>query len=459
MNRMKRVPVREQGISERIKNFNEVSLGYNEEEAIEEANRCLQCKKPGCIGKCPVHNNIPGFIKEIREKNYKEAGRILSKTTTLPAVCGRVCPQELQCEGGCVLGIKGEPIAIGKLERFIGDWCREKNVNFNEEIKLNGKKVAVVGSGPAGIACAGDLAKMGYSVTIFELLQEPGGILSWGIPEFVLPKKTVVRHEVENVINLGVKIETGVTIGKTITVDKLLTEKGFKAVFIANGADVPRFMGIKGENLNGVMSANEVLTKSNIMKGYIKGNKTTFVMGKKVAVVGGGNVAIDAVRTALRLGADTHLIYRRSESEIPARKEEVGFAKSEGVKFHLLTNPVEILGDKDGRVSGIRCIKMKLGEPDESGRRRPIPIEGSEYDVDVDMVIMAIGSSAADVITDTTSNLNCDKKNRIIVSENSTRTSKKGVYAGGDAVTGPATVILAMSAGKKAALEIDEDLK
>lgn len=459
MNRMKRTPVREQEISERIKNFREVSLGYNEDEAVEEANRCLQCKNPRCIGKCPVHNNIPGFIRSIREKNYEEAGRILSQTTTLPSVCGRVCPQELQCEGGCVLGIKGEPIAIGKLERFVGDWCRENNINFNEKKESNRKKVAVVGSGPAGIACAGDLAKMGYSVTIFECIEEPGGILSWGIPEFVLPKKTVVRHEVESIIKLGVKIKTGIIIGKDKTIDSLLNEDGFKAIFIANGAALPRFMGIEGEDLKGVMSANEILTQTNIMKDFIKGTKKSLNIGKKVAVVGGGNVAIDAVRTALRFGADTHLIYRRSESEIPARKEEVGFAKSEGVKFHLLTNPVKILGDKDGKVNGIRCIKMKLGEPDESGRRSPIPIEGSEYEVNVDTVIMAIGSTADDVIKDTTGDLNFDNKNRIMVKDNSTRTYKKGVYAGGDAVTGPATVILAMGAGKKAALEIDEDLK
>ncbi|SMC22996.1 glutamate synthase (NADPH/NADH) small chain [Clostridium acidisoli DSM 12555] len=458
MDRMKRTPVREQDVDKRIKNFNEVSLGYNEDEAIEEANRCLQCKKPMCVGKCPVNNKIPSFIKEIKERNFEGAAKIIAETSTLPAICGRVCPQELQCEGGCVLGIKGQPISIGNLERFVADWCRENDIDFSTKAKSNGKKVAVVGSGPAGITCAGDLAKLGYEVTIFEALHEPGGVLTWGIPEFVLPKETVVKHEIDNVKKLGVKLETDVMIGRTLTIDQLLTDDGFSAVFVGAGAAVPNFMGIPGENLNGVLAANEFLTKNNLMKDYRKDYKTPLVIGKKVAVVGGGNVAIDAVRSAIRLGAEAYLIYRRSESELPARVEEVKFAKSEGVEFHLLTNPTEILGDENGWVKGIKCIKMKLGEPDESGRRSPIAIEGSEFTLDVDMVIMAIGSRADSLIKNTTDGLKVTRKNLIDVDEETGRTSKKGVYAGGDIVSGPATVILAMGAGKKAAKAIHEDL-
>lgn len=456
MNNVKRTSAAEQEVSIRIKNFDEVCLGFNEEMAITEANRCLQCKNPRCAGKCPVNNNIPGFIKEIRERNFEEAAKIIAKTSALPAVCGRVCPQENQCEGGCVLGIKGEPVSIGNLERFVADWCRENNININEKAESNGKKVAVVGSGPAGITCAGDLAKLGYEVTIFEALHEPGGVLTWGIPEFVLPKETVVKHEIENVKKLGVKIETNVYVGRTVTLDELLEEEGFEAVFVATGAAVPNFMGIPGENLNGVLAANEFLTKNNLMKDYRKDYKTPLTVGKKVAVVGGGNVAMDAVRAALRLGAEAHLIYRRSESELPSRVEEVKYAKKEGVNFHLLTNPVEILGDEDGFVNGIKCVKMELGEPDESGRRRPIEVKGSEYVLDVDMVIMAIGSGSNSLIKETTEGLEVNRKNLIIADENTGSTSKPKVFAGGDVVTGPATVILAMGAGKKAAKAIDE---
>ena len=458
MDRMKRTPVREQEVSKRIENFNEVSLGYNEEEAITEANRCLQCKKPMCIGKCPVNNKIPSFIKAIKEKDFEGAAKIIAETSTLPAICGRVCPQELQCEGGCILGIKGEPIAIGNLERFVADWCRENEINISTQAKSNGKKVAVVGSGPAGITCAGDLAKLGYEVTVFEALHELGGVLAWGIPEFVLPKSTVVKHEIDNIKKLGVKIETDVIVGKTVTIDDLLGEEDFKAVFIGTGAATPNFMGIPGENLNGVLTSNEFLTKNNLMKDYRDDYKTPLVIGKKVAVVGGGNVAIDAVRTAIRLGSDAYLIYRRSEAELPSRVEEVKFAKNEGAEFHLLTNPTEILSDENGWVSGIKCIKMELGDPDESGRRSPIPIKNSEFVLDVDMVIMAIGSRADTKIKDTTKGLDVNRKNLIKVEEETGRTSKSRVYAGGDIVSGPATVILAMSAGKKAAKAIHKDL-
>lgn len=456
MNNAKRTSAAEQEVSIRIKNFDEVCLGFDEEMAIAEANRCLQCKNPRCVGKCPVSNNIPAFIKEIKEKNYKAAAKIIAKTSALPAVCGRVCPQENQCEGGCVLGIKGEPVSIGNLERFAADWCRENNIELNEKAESNGKKVAVVGSGPAGITCAGDLAKLGYEVTVFEALHEPGGVLTWGIPEFVLPKETVVKAEIENVKKLGVKIETNVYVGKTVTIDELLEVENFEAVFIATGAAVPNFMGILGENLNGVLAANEFLTKNNLMKDYKKDYKTPLIVGKKVAVVGGGNVAMDAVRAALRLGAEAHLIYRRSEAELPSRVEEVKYAKKEGVHFHLLTNPVEILGDEDGFVNGIKCVKMELGEPDESGRRRPVEVENSEYILDVDMVIMAIGSSSNGLIKETTEGLEVNRKNLIIVDESTGSTSKPKVYAGGDVVTGPATVILAMGAGKKAAKAIHE---
>lgn len=458
MSKLQRTPAHEQDVNARIKNFNEVCLGYNEEDAVNEANRCLQCKNPRCVGKCPVNNKIPAFIKSIRERDFKEAARIISETSALPAVCGRVCPQEIQCEGGCVLGIKGEPISIGNLERFVADWCRENSIEFGEKAESNGKKVAVIGSGPAGITCAGDLAKLGYDVTIFEALHEAGGVLAWGIPEFVLPKETVVKHEIDNLKRLGVKIETNVIVGRTVTIDELLNEEGFQAVFIGTGAAVPNFMGIPGENFNGVVAANEFLTKNNLMKDYREDYKTPAVIGKRVAVVGGGNVAMDAVRAALRLGAESHLIYRRSEEELPSRVEEVKFAKKEGIKFHLLTNPIEILGDSDGWVSGIKCVEMELGEADASGRRRPIPVENSEFILDVDMVIMAIGSGADPLIINTTEGLEVNRKNLIAVDEETGRTSRAKVYAGGDVVTGPATVILAMGAGKKAAKAIHEDL-
>lgn len=455
-----RTPASEQEVDLRIKNFDEVCLGYNEEQAITEANRCLQCKVPRCVGKCPVNNHIPQFIKAIREKDFEGAAKILAETTALPAVCGRVCPQEIQCEGGCVLGIKGEPVSIGNLERFAADWCREHNIDLNKDVKKesNGIKVAVVGSGPAGITCAEDLAKLGYEVTIFEALHEPGGVLTWGIPEFVLPKERVVKSEIDNVKKLGVKIETNVYIGKTITIDELIEKEKFAAVFVATGAAVPNFMGIPGENLNGVLAANEFLTKNNLMKDYKEDYKTPLVVGKKVAVVGGGNVAMDAVRAALRLGAEAHLIYRRSEAELPSRVEEVKYAKKEGVHFHLLTNPVEILDDAEGWVNGIKCVKMQLGEPDASGRRRPVTVEGSEFVLDVDMVIMAIGSGSNALLKETTEGLEVDRKNLIIADESTCKTSKPRVYAGGDAVTGPATVILAMAAGKKAAKAIHEEL-
>lgn len=458
MNKLERTPAHEQDVNKRIKNFNEVCLGYTKEDAINEANRCLQCKNPRCVGKCPVNNKIPDFIKCIREKDFKKASAIIAETSSLPAVCGRVCPQELQCEGGCVLGIKGEPISIGNLERFVADWSRENNLELHEKVESNGKKVAVIGSGPAGIACAGDLAKLGYEVTIFEALHEPGGVLAWGIPEFVLPKEDVVKPEIDNLKKLGVKIETNVIIGRTITIDELIEKEGFQAVFIGTGAAVPNFMWIPGENLNGVLAANEFLTKNNLMKDYREDYLTPTVIGKRVAVVGGGNVAMDAVRAALRLGAESHLIYRRSEEELPSRAEEVKYAKKEGIKFHLLTNPVEILGDSNGWVKGIKCIKMELGEPDESGRRRPVVVDGSEFVLDVDMVIMAIGSGADPLINNTTEGLDHDKKNRIIIDEETGRTSRNKIYAGGDVVTGPATVILAMAAGKKAAKAIHEDL-
>lgn len=458
MSKLERTKVREQAPEVRINNFEEVCYGYNKEEAIQEANRCLQCKNPRCVPKCPVNNHIPQFIKAIKEEKLEEAAKIIAETNALPAVCGRVCPQELQCEGGCVLGIKGEPIAIGKLERFVADWSRSEDITLSEVSEKNGKKVAVIGSGPAGIACAGDLAKLGYEVTIFEALHEAGGVLTWGIPEFVLPKEKVVKPEIENVKKLGVKIETNVVVGKTVTVDELINEEGFKSVFLGTGAAVPNFMEIKGEAFNGVFSANEFLTNNNLMKNYKEDYATPLVIGKNVAVVGGGNVAMDAVRAALRLGAKAHLVYRRSEEEMPSRKEEVVFAKAEGVNFHFLTNPFEIIGDESGRVKGLKCIRMELGQPDESGRRRPVEIEGSEFVLDADIVMMAIGTRADDLVACTTEGLEVNKKNLFIIDEATGRTSKEKIYAGGDAVTGPATVILAMAAGRKAAKTIHEDL-
>ncbi|MBE6076155.1 MAG: NADPH-dependent glutamate synthase [Clostridium lundense] len=458
MDRMKKTPVREQDPKVRATNFEEVCLGYNEEEAVKEAGRCLNCKKPMCVTKCPVSIGIPEFIQHVKNQEFQEAAKTIAKYSTLPAVCGRVCPQESQCEGKCVLGIKGEPVAIGKLERFVADWSREHNVDLSQREESKNKKVAVIGSGPAGLTCAGDLAKKGYDVTIFEALHEPGGVLVYGIPEFRLPKDTVVKHEIENVKKLGVKIETNVIIGRTVTIDELIEEEKFDAVFIGSGAGLPRFMGIPGENANGVFSANEFLTRNNLMKAFKDEYDTPIKVGQKVAVVGGGNVAMDAARTALRLGAEVHIVYRRSEAELPARVEEVHHAKEEGIIFNLLTNPVEILEDEKGWVKGMKCIKMELGEPDQSGRRRPVEIEGSEYIMDVDTVIMSLGTSPNPLISSTTKGLETNKRKCIVAEEETGLTTREGVYAGGDAVTGAATVILAMGAGKQAANAIDEYL-
>ncbi|MDU1320211.1 MAG: NADPH-dependent glutamate synthase [Clostridium botulinum] len=458
MDRMKKVSVREQDPKVRATNFKEVCLGYNEEEAVKEASRCLNCKKPMCVTKCPVSIGIPEFIQHVKNKEFEEAAKTIAKYSALPAVCGRVCPQESQCEGKCVLGIKGEPVAIGKLERFVADWSREHNVDLSEREESKNKKVAVIGSGPAGLTCAGDLAKKGYDVTIFEALHEPGGVLVYGIPEFRLPKDTVVKHEIENVKKLGVKIETNVIIGRTVTIDELIEEEKFDAVFIGSGAGLPRFMGIPGENANGVFSANEFLTRNNLMKAFKDEYDTPIKVGQKVAVVGGGNVAMDAARTALRLGAEVHIVYRRSEEELPARVEEVHHAKEEGIIFNLLTNPVEILEDEKGWVKGMKCIKMELGEPDESGRRRPVEIKDSEFVMDVDTVIMSLGTSPNPLISSTTKGLEINKRKCIVAEEETGLTTREGVYAGGDAVTGAATVILAMGAGKQAATAIDEYL-
>ena len=458
MDVLKKVPVREQEPQVRAKNFEEVCLGYNAEEAVSEANRCINCKNARCIQGCPVAINIPEFIHEVKEGNFAEAAKVIGQSSALPAVCGRVCPQESQCEGRCIRGIKGEPVSIGKLERFVADWAREHHIDTAQPGSSNGKKVAVIGSGPAGLTCAGDLAKAGYEVTIFEALHEPGGVLVYGIPEFRLPKEDVVKPEIENVKKLGVRIETNVIIGKSITIDQLFDEEGYDAVFIGSGAGLPKFMGIPGENANGVFSANEYLTRSNLMKAFDDSYDTPIVAGKKVAVVGGGNVAMDAARTALRLGAEVHIVYRRSEEELPARVEEVHHAKEEGIIFDLLTNPVEILTDENGWVKGMTCIRMELGEPDESGRRRPVPVEGSEFTLDLDTVIMSLGTSPNPLISSTTKGLDVNKYRCIVAQEESGQTSREGVFAGGDAVTGAATVILAMGAGKAAAKGIDEYL-
>ena len=459
MDVLKKVPVREQDAKVRATNFEEVCYGYNVDEAIEEATRCLKCKKPHCVDGCPVSINIPGFIAKVQEGDYEGAANVIAESSALPAVCGRVCPQESQCEGKCVRGIKGEPISIGKLERFVADWSRENGFVPKAAEEKNGKKVAVVGSGPAGLTCAGDLAKLGYDVTIFEALHEPGGVLTYGIPEFRLPKEAVVRSEIENVKKLGVKIETDVIIGKSVTIDELMDEEGFEAVFIGSGAGLPKFMGIPGENANGVFSANEFLTRNNLMKAFRDDYDTPIAHGKKVAVVGGGNVAMDAARTALRLGAEVHVIYRRSEAELPARAEEVHHAKEEGIIFDILTNPVEILTDDKDWVTGIRCIRMELGEPDASGRRRPVEIPGSEFEIEVDEVIMSLGTSPNPLISSTTYGLDVNRRKCIVAEEETGKTSKEGVYAGGDAVTGAATVILAMGAGKAGAKGIDEYIK
>ena len=458
MDMMKKVPVREQDPKVRATNFEEVCYGYNEEEAVMEASRCLNCKNARCVNGCPVKIDIPAFISQVKEKDYIGAANTIAKSSALPAVCGRVCPQESQCEGQCVRGIKGEAVSIGKLERFVADWSREHGFVPEASAEKKGKKVAVIGSGPAGLTCAGDLAKLGYDVTIFEALHEPGGVLTYGIPEFRLPKQAVVQPEIDNVRKLGVKIETNVIIGKSVTIDELMDDEGYSAVFIGSGAGLPRFMGIPGENANGVFSANEYLTRSNLMKAFREDYDTPIAAGKKVVVVGGGNVAMDAARTALRLGAEVHVVYRRSEKELPARAEEVHHAKEEGIIFNLLTNPVEILTDEKGWVKGMVVRKMELGEPDASGRRRPVEVEGSDFTIDVDTVIMALGTSPNPLISSTTDGLETNKHKCIVASEENGQTSREGVFAGGDAVTGAATVILAMEAGRAGARGIDEYL-
>ena len=458
MSVLNRVPVREQDPKVRATNFDEVCLGYNMEEAMEEASRCINCKNAKCIQGCPVSINIPAFVKAVKEGKITEAADIIAESSALPAICGRVCPQETQCEGKCIRGIKGDPISIGKLERFVADYSREHGYVPKKPETTNGKKVAIIGSGPAGLTCAGDLAKLGYEVTIFEALHEPGGVLTYGIPEFRLPKDDVVQKEIDNVRKLGVKIECNVVIGKSVTIDQLMEEEGFEAVFIGSGAGLPKFMGIPGENAVGVFSANEFLTRNNLMKAFRDDYDTPIFRGTKVAVVGGGNVAMDAARTALRLGATTYIVYRRSEAELPARVEEVHHAKEEGIIFHLLTNPTEILEDEKGWVKGMKCVRMELGEPDASGRRRPVVIPDSEFTLDVDTVIMALGTSPNPLISSTTEGLETNKWKCIVAEEDNGQTSKEGVFAGGDAVTGAATVILAMEAGKAGAKGIHEYL-
>lgn len=454
----KRVPVREQEPDIRNKNFDEVCYGYNMEEAQAEASRCINCKNPLCVQGCPVSIDIPAFIQKIKEGDMKEAGKIIAKYSNLPAVCGRVCPQETQCEGKCILGIKGESVSIGKLERFVGDWVIANGIEYEIKEK-NNKKVAVIGGGPAGLTAAGDLAKMGYDVTIYEALHKLGGVLSYGIPEFRLPKEKVVDKEIENLYKLGVKVVTNAIVGRTFTIDELLDRKGFSAVFIGSGAGLPRFMNIPGENYNGVISANEFLTRVNLMGANKSDYATPIKIGKRVIVVGGGNVAMDAARTAKRLGADTTVVYRRGEAELPARREEVEHAKEEGIKFHFLVSPIEVIGDEKGWVKEIRCIRMELGEPDESGRAKFSPIENSEFIIEGETVIMSLGTSPNPLIASTTENLKINRWKGIEADEETGRTSREGVFAGGDAVTGAATVILAMEAGKKAAAEIDRYLK
>ena len=455
-NKIPRVPVREQDPKVRVTNFEEVCYGYDLDEARLEASRCLGCKKPRCVEHCPVSLQIPQFIAQLRDGNLAEAARIIAQDSSLPSICGRVCPQETQCEGSCILGVKGESVAIGKLERFVGDWSIEHGAEATAPAPSNGRKVAVVGSGPAGLACAADLAKMGYEVKIFEALHKAGGVLQYGIPEFRLPKDKVVARVIENVLRLGVRIETDVIVGHTVTVDSLLDEEGYSAVFIGSGAGLPRFMGIPGENLNGVVSANEFLTRANLMKAYDDTYDTPIYVGRRVVVVGGGNVAMDAVRTAARLGAEAHIVYRRSEAELPARAEEVHHAKQEGIEFRMLTNPVEVLGDEKGWVRGLRCVRMELGEPDASGRRSPVAVEGSEFEIGCDVVIMALGTSPNPLIASTTRGLETNRRGCLVADEVHGQTSREGIFAGGDAVTGAATVILAMGAGRRAARAIDE---
>ena len=452
-NKIPRVPVREQDPKVRATNFEEVCYGYNVEEAQLEASRCLNCKNPRCVGACPVSVKIPEFIAQVAAGNFADAASVIAQDSSLPAICGRVCPQETQCEGSCILGIKGEPVAIGKLERFVADWSRENGGVKPEIAPANGHKVAVIGSGPAGLACASDLAKIGYEVTIFEALHRPGGVLEYGIPEFRLPKDKVVAAEIASVKALGVKIETNVIAGRTVTIDSLMEEEGFSAVFVGSGAGLPRFMNIPGEHYNGVFSANEFLTRNNLMKAYRSDYDTPIHAGKKVVVVGGGNVAMDAARTALRLGAETTIVYRRTENELPARKEEVHHAKEEGIQFAMLTNPVEVVGDENGWVKAVRCIRMELGEPDESGRRSPVEVPGSEFEIETDTVIMSLGTSPNPLIAKTTTGLETTRRGCLLADENGA-TTRPGVFAGGDAVTGAATVILAMGAGRKAAAAI-----
>ncbi|MBR6770143.1 MAG: NADPH-dependent glutamate synthase [Lachnospiraceae bacterium] len=458
MDVLKKTPAPTQDAKVRATNFEEVSLGYNKEEAMDEALRCINCKNAKCIKGCPVSINIPAFIEKVKDGDFEAAYQIISESSALPAVCGRVCPQETQCEGVCIRGIKGEPVSIGNLERFVADWARENGIKPTGAAQKNGKRVAVIGSGPAGLTCAGDLARLGYEVTIFEALHEPGGVLVYGIPEFRLPKQEVVAKEIENVKSLGVKIEMNVVVGQSVTIDELLEEEGFDAVFIGSGAGLPKFMGIPGEQANGVFSANEYLTRSNLMKAFDKDSNTPISRGSKVAIIGGGNVAMDAARTALRMGSEVHVVYRRSEEELPARLEEIHHAKEEGIIFDLLTNPVEILADENGWVKGMKCVKMELGEPDESGRRRPVVKEGSEFTMEVDTVIMSLGTSPNPLISSTTEGLETNRHKCIVADEEFGKTSKKGVFAGGDAVTGAATVILAMGAGKAGAKGIHEYL-
>ena len=457
-NKIPRVVVREQEPAVRATNFEEVCYGYNAEEAQLEASRCLNCKNPRCVAACPVNINIPAFIQQVAEGDYAAAAGIIAEDSSLPSICGRVCPQENQCEGSCVLGIKGEAVAIGKLERFVGDWALENECKGDVNVAPNGKKVAVVGSGPSGLACASDLAKLGYEVTVFEALHKLGGVLVYGIPEFRLPKEKIVAREIDSLKKLGVKFETDVIVGRTITIDALMQDEGFEAVFIGSGAGLPRFMGIEGENLNGVVSANEFLTRANLMRAYDDEYDTPIYVGKRVAVVGGGNVAMDAVRTAKRLGADATIIYRRSEAELPARREEVHHAKEEGVEFRMLTNPTRVIGDDKGWVTGLSCVEMELGEPDESGRRSPVVKEGSDFTVECDVVIMALGTSPNPLLKSTTAGLETNRRGCIVADEVGA-TTREGVFAGGDAVTGAATVILAMGAGRKAAKAIDEYIK